>query len=58
MLSPDRPTIEVNHHYVRAFGADVAREGLRKIHKAIMLGKENSLVAKVTKICAIIQKTQ
>jgi hypothetical protein len=48
------PSIKVNRKFLESFGALVAAEVLRKIHLAIMLGKENSLSAKVTKICAVI----
>jgi hypothetical protein len=54
VISKIKPTIQVDRHHLEAFGANVARDVIRKIHQAIMLGKENSLSAKVTKICGII----
>jgi hypothetical protein len=47
-------TSKVDRSRVEAYGANVARAVLRFIHQAIMLGKDNSLSAKVTKICAAI----
>jgi hypothetical protein len=54
VISKIDSTIEVDRHHLEAFGANVARVVVRKIHQAIMLGKENSLSAKVTKICSVI----
>ena len=45
----------MNRHRLKAFGANVAREVLVNIHQAIKLGKDHSLSAKLTKICADIR---
>jgi hypothetical protein len=43
-------TIEVDRHHLEAFGANVARVVVRKIHQATG-GKENSLSAMLRFVC-------